>query len=111
MKLSTIFRRIDKLYSNPQRWVSGQYSEYKTLRGKNVECYCLVGALNKVTGAFSSSSDADRPEYKALKRSIKQLHTGHRGSIESWNDRKRRTIGEIRAVVKRALKNAVAAGA
>lgn len=97
------------------KWIRGTYSNR---RGS----YCLVGAVNKVTGTRTISEEAPRVVYdltvpdhalssqrlvilRRIWRAILAKDPKARGTIESWNDRPGRKKEEILAVLDRALQD------
>lgn len=113
MKLSIIFSKINDLYADKERWVKGDYRTFVKGKAKK-QCFCLVGALAKVSHAPNNAVGTDFPGYQEFVAAIKELHPHAKAlkssiPVEAWNDGVDRTIGEIRQIVRRAHKNAVKA--
>lgn len=110
-----VLKSVRKLLKG--KWIRGDYSNR---RGN----YCLVGAVNRVTGARHISEEAPKEVYNlsipdhelttqrlvVLRRIWRAIlaKPGSRGpstSIEGWNDQPGRTEEEILAVLDRALQD------
>ena len=39
-----------EVLSRPYSWEKGAYHTHRTIRGKDTDCYCLVGAVREVYG-------------------------------------------------------------
>jgi hypothetical protein len=102
-----------KLLRSAPRWIKGDYQQTAFLKGRDVECYCVVGALKA-----GSAPDGNAGNYNyAVTRKLVELackdasvsrfdrkrgneYTGE-PRVTSYNDDSKRTYPQIMALLDR----------
>lgn len=111
-KALKILRRAAS-YIKQGRWYQGNFRSderrinvktgKRVTHGKIVQCYCAAGALQEAAGYYSSDgiSRAQNLFLRAIRKSPK--NGAGEEDIWEWNDRKWRTIGQVRKAFDRAI--------
>lgn len=118
------------LFQNPKRWIKGAFAQtkpgeddHKLMDGNAISdlrktpdaCWCLVGGFQYIAGTTDQSDIVALPFVAdAMKKEgfrTKNPYADPSAKIITFNDQKKRTIGEIRRVLRTALKLAQQAGA
>lgn len=113
-KPKTIIAKTLKIFSDPVTWIKGNWEK---TNADGTVCFCLDGCMNYVvTGNAYNGGDEDTKEGRYLNEAkefvldaIQRSKIGDyrtQRTIVTWNDSKKRTIGEVRTILRRALKAA-----
>jgi hypothetical protein len=100
-----------KLLRSAPRWIKGNYQSTAMLKGRDIECYCVLGAIQKAADAHYPSQNEvisnlvdltgkDKSVTSFLKRDgIPEATGGARITI--YNDAQKRTYSQIMALLGR----------
>lgn len=107
MKTATVLTRALALMEQG-RWMQEGFEErrqrinnFGRRHGRRVLCFCAAGAIRHVTKDEEERKNA----YVSLSSVVRGKFYGE-DRIFSWNDNKRRTIGQVRAAFRKAIKRA-----
>lgn len=118
-KAVTILRGVKDLFSKKSRWTQHVFAETKngcstSETADDAACFCLAGGINHIAGSVNPIPQkklAEQFVVEAIKaegfRVKDDMHPV--SSITSWNDKSKRTIQQVRRVLKTAIKLAEAA--
>ena len=91
---------VAELLDSPEKWTQGAWARDKTGMALKVShsgkavCWCLLGAFLKVYIA------AGRKDAGVARERLNALVPG--GCLVAWNDEKKRTFSQVRALVLKA---------
>lgn len=99
-KPSEILSAAADLIEQPGKWTQGEYAKDGRGRGcygfdEQAQCFCLLGAIQKVTG--------EEDTYE-LRKHVRRV-VGNR-AINNWNDASGRTQAEVVAALRQAAEKA-----
>jgi hypothetical protein len=107
-------KRVKRLFSSAPRWIKGSYNRTETIRGRDTECYCLVGAFrraadsgndNKVLRNLITIAGQD-PSVSSFTRRhtyINRWGVGSEARITEYNDAKSRTFQQVTGLIDRMV--------
>jgi hypothetical protein len=106
VKPSTGLKRARKLIAKPNGWTQKEWARDKNGHGvdaidRSAKCFCALGACWRVTGSDNEAMENTLIKY--LRRAIG-------GTVNHWNDRKRRTQAQVVKAFDKAIKLAEADG-
>ncbi|WP_395000379.1 hypothetical protein [Acinetobacter sp.] len=92
-------KSVRQLFSDPARWIKRDSSKIKKIKGKEVLCFCMTGAIDHI---YPYPNPKNAIARKRVKAAIELYELGKFDpdkGIEGWNDQTKRNITDVQRVV------------
>jgi len=109
MTPKSILKDMRNLLEAPERWTQGEYArdekgDYICSRSSRAVCWCLMGAVSKVTGS-EKAPDESVAVYETYNLLDSLANKHGEASTADWNDSKGRTHSEVLAFLDEAMQS------
>lgn len=108
-------RKAINLFRSAPRWIKGDYQRTAILKGREIDCYCLLGAFRAAsgTGVYDTSSSpvsenlallaTKDPSVRAFckKKEVNPDSESFESTVICYNDDDKRTYPQIVALLQR----------